>query len=722
MRKSIALGTFAALAAGSAAAGALDSVPSMRGSDTLKNITTAILDQCTALGTFTTDNAPTKPGIQPIVYDGTGSSNGENLLKPAAATQNVSPMSRPLGTGICDSAANRAGAEGLVFALDALSVVFDGSLTGPSTGIDVTSASGDGAWREVLRLIYAGMGPSGSNVFTRDCNSAARRALVSNWDDIFEGSTGTTCSDSHPSVAGAGASGYDQSNTIVEPGLRHAFRRDEESGTTDVFLSNLGLPSINFMQTGPSSSVIPAGSTTLQTAVYRALANSPFCNIRRPDDDHPPVSRSGSVIPPMYNVGVPAAAGTGLGLVPYDPVLGDNPRFMAPYHVEMQDQDPIRRRCIGRPVPIASAPNLPLEQVCSVDGNLGLVLPINPPPALTTPERYPSIACDDTLPFAFGPAATRPTGDPVRCPNGDAPQDGQCLLPVRADATQPGGVAFDCLNNAQNVPAALFDTDGNGSQFPDAPTTDGVGNADGRAYNLILRAANGSVRTINRPNPAALGTQALPIVGAFYRLHSTRSGLVPPNHTRVCADDDDATDQIGCLVQLNPCSMGFAGGGAVSNNPGTVAAPVNNIAPTTANVQALVLGGSTYPLARKLYLNSLLGFENIPDTGVDPGKDAEVEMARCFSSVPFNGTFNVASSAFGFVPLPGGTGPAAALCEDFNTTVCATGPTPNVNGCATNPTGIPISDCTNGLRDGIETGPDVCPTGLTCNATTKQCQ
>jgi hypothetical protein len=33
--------------------------------------------------------------------------------------------------------------------------------------------------------------------------------------------------------------------------------------------------------------------------------------------------------------------------------------------------------------------------------------------------------------------ATRPTDDPVRCPNGDvSSQDFQCLLPVRADASQ----------------------------------------------------------------------------------------------------------------------------------------------------------------------------------------------------------------------------------------------------------------------------------------------
>jgi hypothetical protein len=170
--------------------------------------------------------------------------------------------------------------------------------------------------------------------------------------------------------------------------------------------------------------------------------------------------------------------------------------------------------------------------------------------------------------------------------------------------------------------------------------------------------------------------------------------------------------------------MGIAGGGAVTNNPGTVAALVNGIEPSTANVQALVTGGTTYPIARKLYLNTIRGFENLL-TSSDPsgvaGKDAELDLAECFANLPFS-TFgavgatqiNVAHPSIGFVPLPGGAS-SKALCEDFNGTVC--GDAANTDACENNTGLIPTSACNNGLRDGDETGVDVCPPARpTCNA------
>ena len=731
MRKSIALGAFAALAAGSAGAGALDSVPAMVGSDTLKNLTTTVVAACTDLGTYPADNDPAKAGNQPIVYNGTGSGNGENAMKPNPATQWVAPMSRPLGTGICNAASPRAGAEGIIMALDGVSVVMADTVVG-AEGIDYPGLAGDPAnnWKTVLREVYTGMGASGSNLFARDCNSASRHAIVDNWDNLFHGSTGATCADSNPD------------STVTEPGLRHAFRRDEESGTTDVFLGQLGLPTVNFQQTAlGNSTVIPTGASPTQTVIYRALASAPFCNIRRPEDKNTPVNKNGSFIPPMYQVGLaPGAGGPTLvgsqGLVPYDPALGDNARFMAPYMSEMQDQDPIRRRCFGSKVTIVDSPNGPREEVCSADGQLGLVLPVNPPPVLSTADRYPSLPCEDTRDFEFGPSATRPTGDAVRCPNGDAPQDGKCLLPTR---TAGAGFAFDCLNNGLNSPAAIFDSDGNGSDFPDAPTTDGQSGADGRAYNLILRAADGSVRTISRPNPIALGTMNLPIVGAYYRLHSSRSGLASPNHTVACATQDDATDQIGCLVQKNICSIGYAGGGSVTNNPpvggrpGTIAALVNGVPATPTTIQALVAGGTTYPLSRKLYLNTIRGFETLltsSDPGLPTGKDAELDLAECYANLPFStfasvGTaqINVASPSFGFVPLPGAT--PKALCEDFNgatTGSTSCGDAVNTDACENNTGLIPTSACNNGLKDGDETGPDTCPAARpTCSPTTHHC-
>jgi ABC-type phosphate transport system substrate-binding protein len=724
MRSSIALATFMALTAGTVGAGALDAVPSMVGSDTLKNLTVAVLNNCTALHTLG----------DPIKYDGTGSGAGENALKiiGASSTQLIAPMSRAMGSAVCTgpTAAQRAGAEGLVVALDGLAIIGNQDNVG-AEGIDYPGTAGNTSnqWRSVLRLIYTGMDISaGNNVFLRDCNSQARKDIVNNWDNVFHG-TVTSCTDSHPSVPGSGAAGYDQSNAIVEPGVRHAFRRDDESGTTDVFLGQLSLSGVNFAQGAPS------GSNTVQTAVYRALAGSPFCNNKRPEDKWAPVTLAAnstlgfnaSQIPEMTNVGVPTGAGTGLGFSTQ--LKGSaNAKNMAPYLTEYTDQDPIRRKCVGRGNNANAA--LPFEQVCSADGTLGVVLPITVPAELTTAERYPTLPCEPGKGFFLAPALQRPTTDPLRCPNGDATQDGQCLLPVRTDATQPNGVAFDCINPPGNVPQAVFDSDGDGSQFPDAPGTDGRTDIDGRVYNLVLRKPSGEIRTVLRNDPSKVGTFQTPVAAAYYRIHTTRSLLLPPNHTaKTCAVNDDATDQIGCLALASPCSIGYAGRGGVTTNPGTVAALVNGVAPTDTNIRALVLGTTpVYPIARKLYLNTLQGFDILHDSSATvPGTDAEEEMAKCYATLPFNGTINLQSPAIGFVNLPPATGSSTPkpLCEDFNgSTVCSDAS--NTDACIGNDAFaggvIPSSICDNGLRDGAETATDVCQAGTTCNSTTHHCQ
>ena len=48
MRSSIAMATFTALAAGTVGVGALDSVPAMTGSDTIKDLTIAVVNACGA--------------------------------------------------------------------------------------------------------------------------------------------------------------------------------------------------------------------------------------------------------------------------------------------------------------------------------------------------------------------------------------------------------------------------------------------------------------------------------------------------------------------------------------------------------------------------------------------------------------------------------------------------------------------------------------------------
>ena len=724
MRSSIAMATFMALAAGTVGAGALDAVPHMVGSDTLKNLTLQVLNNCAALHTLG----------DPITYDGTGSGSGENAMKIiAGGTQLIAPMSRPLGASICTGGptpAQRAGAEGMIVALDGVAVVVNGANNG-TNGIDYPGNPADTSnqWRTVLRLVYTGMDISaGTNVFLRDCNSQARKDIVNNWDKVFKGGAGGLCSDSHPSVPGTGVAGYDQNNAIVEPGIRHAFRRDDESGTTDVFLGQLSLSGVNFAQSPPS------GGTTVQNAVYRAAAGSPFCNNKRPEDKWQPTNLAAnatlgfnsSFIPEMTNVGVPASAGTGLGFAT-QAKGSTNAQNMGPYLNEYADQDPIRRRCVGRGTNANAA--LPMEQVCGADGSLGVVLPILIPSELTPAQAYPTLACEPGKGFVFGPAVLRPNGDPVRCPNGDVSQDSKCLLPVRTDATQPGGLAFDCINPPGNVPAAIVDHDGNGSQFTDTLFTDGRSDVDGRVYNLTLRAPNGAVRTVQRPNPQALGVVTVPVAGAFYRIHTTRSLLLPPAHTTsTCSTQNDATDQIGCLTLASPCSIGYAGRGAVSNNPGTVSSKVNGIDNSVTTIQALVLGGQTYPLARKLYLNSVQGFDILNGSDATKPGDAEEEMAKCYATLPFNGTIDVQSSSLGFVSLPPSAGSTVKpLCEDYvGSTASLCADATNTDACLGNELFaggvIPTSLCNNGLKDGAETGPDVCQAGTTCNATTHHCQ
>jgi hypothetical protein len=677
MRKTTMFASFLALSAGAAGVGAYDAVPEMKGSDTLNQITDALILAC--------------PGATGVLYQGTGSGNGQTNI--TAGAQSIAPMSRALNSSACAGAhAQQADSEGLVFALDGLSLIGETSsaCNAAGQGLEINeAATGNDQWRHTLRLIYAGMDLSaGNNILLRDCNSEARQTLVSNWSNIFEGDC-TNCTDSQPSYNGANAlDRWDTANAIVEPGLRHAFRRDEESGTTDVFLTLLNLPTTNFAVNAPS------GITGPTAAAYRRLANSVFCNVRRPTDNVNTIVTGCQDRNPSGTVNA-AVSCTGLGPIAeingstntvHMPLTGaGSPRIRTAYFPEFQDQDPIRRECAGRndgPTAGGDPLNRPAEQVCNRDGMLGLVLPINPPPvdAVQSPTPYPNLPCDPGL-FAPAPSLETATGAGLRCPNGDLPvgtDPPKCNVPARL----VGGVNnFECLNSRSNRPTL---------GIADTANSVAIANADGRAYNLQLRRPNGSFATINRPNPDAPTAASIEanIVGAFYRIHSTRSMAATGAGacTRV-----DATSQLGCLAVASDCSISYAGlEGVTQSAPDAVGLRLNNVLPNTANIQCLVSGGgcTLYPLSRKLYVNSTRGFEDPilaalePPVGLASGNgalpDSEQELVKCFAAIP-----DTTVTQFGFIPLPGDP-----FCEDFNEqTVC--GAASNVNACANNPAGIP---------------------------------
>ncbi len=231
----------------------------MRGSDTLF---TFMNDLVTELGIADAD----------LHYAGSGSGNGQTDI--IAGDQELAPMSRfnnnaacTAGTAPATAGCWRVGRDLITIygnegsACDAL--VYNETLTvGDANGngsVDCPGCTGAGSnefstsdWRTVLRVVFAGQLATPANT-TRDCNSDIRHTLVNNWDTLFK-----------DSCAAGNCTG----------GLRHAFRRDDFSGTTDSFLELLSLPA-------------NASTTPIHTA---------FCNGTDRDDNDPvrrPCSGSG---------------------------------------------------------------------------------------------------------------------------------------------------------------------------------------------------------------------------------------------------------------------------------------------------------------------------------------------------------------------------------------------------------------------------------------------
>jgi hypothetical protein len=604
MRTTIALGLFAAIAAGTAGVGALSNLPQMRGSDTLFTITKDVLAAC--------ENTST------LDYIGTGSTNGETAC--IADAQTICPMSRELRAGACGHPGDESLAEGIVLALDGLSLVTSESGEGPcNSGTDdctqatnpddglafgktIGTTAGDytfADWMDVLRVVFAGMDQNaGSDIANRDCNSPVRQAIAANWGNVFE------------------RADCNAGNCM----LGHALRRDDFSGTTDVFLTLLNLPSIS-----TSSS-----------------QRSTFCNVTQPITAGPP---------------------------------------SPPFYPEFQGEDPIRRPCIGTgnppPFPPGSPPpNAPTEQVCDADGMLGLVLPINPAPVRNpqAPTPYPTPNCVQFALRANSAPAINAFQN-ANCPNGDVPAFiNQCFVPVTS-----GGDAR-CINPANNLPLLELD--------PAQATA-----IDGRVYNKHLRQQDGTYQTIQRPRVGATDGSVVEaqIVGAYYRIHTTRTARPAPSTDGVCLEPD-ATTQIGCLVGANQfddpdgagpiqCRMdiGYAGREAADVVAGTVSLKLDAIPPTIDCVRALLDPGlgTAYPLSRRLYLNSIIGFENVTLE--------EANLKECFKGNAANDANGITNATFrniitnnGFINFAPGVTP---FCEDFNEQAACGAPSNN-NACA----------------------------------------
>jgi hypothetical protein len=234
------------------------------------------------------------------------------------------------------------------------------------------------------------------------------------------------------------------------------------------------------------------------------------------------------------------------------------------------------------------------------------------------------------------------------CPNGDFCNNlGGCLAPT------DNNLNTQCLGSKLTAPPTPI----SGLGVPVAnPRVPGV--AEGRAYNQHLYLQVGSAGSYQTNGFTTL----LPMTGAYYRIHTAHS--LNPATNRTC-QFADATDQIGCLVEASPCSIGFAGRGAVSPtaNPNSGAIKLANQSPETACIQSSFF---IYPMARKLYLNSVPGFANV--TG------QELQLAGCMTDLaqPSHnpptpaGLVTTNIVAAGFLTIPAFMNNGLPYCEDFN--------------------------------------------------------
>lgn len=685
MKTSITIATFLVLSAGAASAGAIQSP--LQGSDTEFNITT---------------DAIAKAGLSPLnAYVGGGSGNGETAM--INGEQVIAPMSRLMNKNICSKTTTEASA--VVLGLDAVDV-FASITSGASpacngAGGGLAIANTPTRWKDVLKLVYGGE-PNPADPAHLMCNGPLRTALVAHWSSLFNNG----CANGAAACNAAPQSGQ----------LWHAFRRDEASGTSDVFSSLIGI--------SPATSV----------SALNGFGMSPYCNAMNWDTGNGNGTTCANGKNKQFvgpgGVADTAAGDNGLHRTPPPGTWGTTPipggagpdADVLP--TDMQDNDPIRRKCLGTTLGTTRA----AEDVCNLDGNLGLVLSIpttdfivkSPPiaglvqyPVGDTSGTGAYIGCGGNsfqvkAPGILNcaPQSNRKHGG--QCPDGDSGLfGGACLAKAAATGSAATGVGTQCLASP--------------GQIPTIQVTPATVTKDGRVANMFMFDGTNGGGYIPQLLPTATGTITLDGVLGMGRIHTVST--VPPaaGVALTTCNLVDATDQIGCLVQADPCSIGYAGDGGKSwgsRKPGASVASnidalqVDGVQPSPTTVELFGQPGE-YEVARKLYLSSLIGFASVATTPLVGGAGAgspdpnELELAEAESTPAFinpiminDGFFNLGPSS----PM----GADTQYCEDFNQALLC-GAASNDNACSRN-VGMPIIANATGTPSAIPSDPSADPT------------
>jgi hypothetical protein len=374
------------------------------------------------------------------------------------------------------------------------------------------------------------------------------------------------------------------------------------------------------------------------------------------------------------------------------------PRENAVYRSTMQDNDPIRRPCVGSGT---GMPGTVAEDICSHSADVGLVLTMNDVPVnspLTNADRYNAHQCSVghfvsvTAPDVYDgiTQAKQICTRGLLCPNGDCCNNlGGCVAP--ADTTKNA----QCMASKLTTPALVTCSAPVPLINPKQPSLN-----DGRSYNQHLYTQVGT---------AGGYPSTPPMTGAYYRIHAVHTLIASDAGAPVTCQQADMNDQIGCLVTASPCSIGYTGFPTLTANQNAGTIKLNKQSAGVLCIQ----NHFAYPLARKLYLNTLTGFGNV--TG------QELALAGCETDLaqPSLGTsagiVTTAVATSGFIQIGPFVNAGEPFCEDFNE-VALCGAASNNDACVAVPTNLnnfpafetvcgdgnvdAYEDCDNGTANG----------------------
>lgn len=321
---------------------------------------------------------------------------------------------------------------------------------------------------------------------------------------------------------------------------------------------------------------------------------------------------------------------------------------------DYQDLDPVRTNCVANKDGVCEGFKAG-SATGAFAGDLGVVQVILLPDATNTlaSDLYPQTLCGASCTFV---APIKGNQIPVgfKCPGGGSPIAGGCFMPFAGSSASPDP---RCVSPSTVKCADL------------------IGRPDGRQYNLATVVAASQISPAQKgttPFQFALDANKRIMNGSFYRIHSNTAGANnvpdPTVGTTGLCKQSDASSQLGCLVDSDPCSIGYGARSGARSFPGlgvppsSVSAPLKALAiqssfgppiapftppsvspnPDAAIVNILTPGVTPlYPFAHRLYANTIYGFGNL-----DP---AQTALSSCMST---NSVVDPALVASGFVPIP----------------------------------------------------------------------